>query len=111
MPYPQVWVEHMFQESMAFLLADNCPGLEKHHPGIDRHRLSAFAAMSDRGHSMRNLSRKFSPITPERYQPLQQAFLRKHNLTADSDDAAFCAAGLIELQERTPIGLMLREPE
>ncbi|MDA7426605.1 DUF5333 family protein [Thalassococcus lentus] len=101
----------MFQEHMAFMLADNCGDLEKHHPGIDRHRSSAYAAMSDRGHHARDLQNKFSPIAPERYQPLQEEFLRKYGLSAASPITRFCDAGHSEITQRTPIGRMLRVPD
>ncbi|MEN8841893.1 MAG: hypothetical protein ABF288_12300 [Octadecabacter sp.] len=106
-PYPDVFVEKIFEEDLAAVLAQTCPLLATNFPGLERHRSSAIAEMSDRGHHARSFAEHFAPIQPERFTPLRQAFLGKHSLTAHSADAAFCEAGAVEVSERSAIGLLL----
>ncbi len=110
-PYPDFWVQATFQMNLARTLGSSCASLEVHHPGVERHRMAAFAAMSDRGHHVRRFSQLFAPITPERYARVQPVFLDKYALEPESDVALFCAAGEEERFARTAIGLMLRKAE
>lgn len=110
-PAPQFAVEASFHEIIARLLAQDCPGLSFDHAGFDRHMRALMGEYSDRGHHTRRVGDLFAPIQPERYEPLFEELMDKYELTPDSPDTAFCAAGVAEAEWRTPIGRMLRVSE
>ena len=110
-PAPEFSVKYSFEETVARLLAQGCPALAFDHDGFDRHIRALIGEYSDRGHHSRQFSRLFAPIQPERYERYFVDFAAKYDLTAESADADWCAAGRAEADWRTPIGRMLKVTE
>ena len=107
-PAPEFAVASKFQETVARLLAQDCPTLSFDHAGFDRHVRALMAQYSDRGHHSRRIGDLFAPIQPERYEIYFERFLEKYDLTPESADETWCAAGHAEAEWRTPIGRMLK---
>ncbi|WP_371157740.1 DUF5333 family protein [Jannaschia sp. 2305UL9-9] len=109
-PAPEYFVATAMQTSTAQILAVNCATLSI-DPG-------AMALLTDR--TLRQLSEDgFSPETlaeqmedpSEAIAVLQDAFVARHDLAEDVDEAKICAAGRSEISEATPIGALLLEVE
>ncbi len=106
-PAPEFLVKATFEERLARVFSEACPGFEFDHASYDRHFLAILGKMSDRG--VRSRPWPYASIPDERFEPYVQGFVEKYDFGLESTESEMCAAAAAEHEWRTPLGQLLRK--